>query len=86
MTTRRRRFTAEFRRKAALEALRGADRVQAIARRTVLDGRPGPVHGQRAYSSLKVQTMPHGCFAFPKPVNGANQQRKHRCSVKGQQP
>ena len=33
MTTRRRRFTAEFKKKVALEALRGADTVQAIAAR-----------------------------------------------------
>ena len=33
MTTRRRRFTAEFKRKVALEALRGVDTVQAIAAR-----------------------------------------------------
>ena len=33
MTTRRRRFTAEFKKKVALEALRGAETVQAIAAR-----------------------------------------------------
>ena len=33
MTTRRRRFTAEFKKKVALEALRGADPVQAVAAR-----------------------------------------------------
>ena len=33
MTTRRRRFTAEFKKRVALEALRGADTVQAIAAR-----------------------------------------------------
>ena len=33
MTTRRRRFTAEFKKKVALEALHGADTVQAIAAR-----------------------------------------------------
>lgn len=33
MTTRRRRFTAEFKKKVALEALRGADPMQAIAAR-----------------------------------------------------
>ena len=33
MTTRRRRFTAEFKKKVALEALRGAEPVQAIAAR-----------------------------------------------------
>ena len=33
MTTKRRRFTAEFKKKVALEALRGAEPVQAIAAR-----------------------------------------------------
>lgn len=86
MTTRRRRSSAEFKRKVALEALRGADKVQAIAGRTALDGRSEPGHRQPVHPSLKVQPMPYGCFAFPKPVNGANQQRKHRCSMEGQQP
>ena len=31
MTTRRRRFTAEFKKKVAMEALRGVDTVQALA-------------------------------------------------------